>query len=110
MEGEDIDTINHYKTVMKYAEMQFEKGKLRSCKKTLTMLKLFSGLDITFFTTLPEIREYVPKHEPLTLEQAAMIILSRTHREELNSMHIHREFQNEGGMENGRKPKKPLKP
>lgn len=68
MEGEDLDTINDYDTVMNYIKEQAEEDKFHSCKMLLTSLKLISGLDVTFFTTLPSLRETIMERGPITLE------------------------------------------
>ena len=83
MEGADLETINNYKTILDYVKLKYEKDHLSTCERLLTTLKLMCGLDVTFFTTLPSIREHIMETGPITLES-----LSNTIKKELHKIDI----------------------
>ena len=67
-EGATLAEINAYDDIINHAEKSFKKEDYFECAKTLTSLKLLFGLDVTFFTLLPYIREEIKDRYPLTFE------------------------------------------
>ena len=68
-EGATLRQINRYKIVVEYAKYLYEQRDTYKCAKVSTMLKLFFGLDITFFSLIPELAYEVKEKGPIPFER-----------------------------------------
>ena len=87
-EGATLAEINAYDDIISYAEKTFKNEDFFECAKTLTSLKLLFGLDVTFFTLLPHIREDIKDRYPLTFD--SLINKARTNNNNDNNNNIRR--------------------
>ena len=71
-EGATLKEIKAYEDIVNYAEHALREKEYLECAKTLTSLKLLFGLDVTFFSLLPKLKEDIKEHGPISFESLTL--------------------------------------
>lgn len=71
-EGATLKEIKAYEDIVNYAEHTLREKEYLECAKTLTSLKLLFGLDVTFFSLLPRLKEDIKEHGPISFESLTL--------------------------------------
>ena len=112
-EGATARQIKEYKILLKYVDILYEMGAYYECAKLSTTLKIFFGMDITFFTLLPHLAEEAFEKGPITyrkiLEKARFYEMAykETYGNKIDLETINNKVKGKETNQNDPKTKKP---